>query len=191
MIATTTMTQVGLRLELVSLEMQSLNDRSLKDKLLNEIIAYCVPHKCLQSFTVWGMEDGDAHMRLTVEIDYDEHERQVKVYGEGLPEGVAGSYNLGCGPPGGEGAGLSQPGSCPHMGKALELYLKLVEDKGLRLHWTVRFRENRTEMCEKFGLVPAVVHDCTVSGVPSTVTNYRYPELTLTGRVSTKVVPAE
>jgi len=191
MIATTTMTQVGLRLKLVSLEMQSLNDRSLKDKLLNEIIAYCVPHKYLQGFTVWGMDGGDAHMRLAVEIDYDEHDRQVKVYGDGLPEGVEGRYSLGCAPPSSDGQGPSQPDNCPHMGKALELYLNLIKDKGLRLHWTVQFCEKRSEMCEKFGLAAAVIHDCTGSGTANTITNSRYPELTMTGSVSERIVPAE
>ncbi|MCO6438488.1 MAG: hypothetical protein J5J06_15465 [Phycisphaerae bacterium] len=191
MIATTTMTQVGLRLKLLSLEMQSLNDRSLKDKLLNEIIAFCVPHRYLQGFTVWGMDGGDAHMRLNVEIDYDEHDRQVKIHGDGLPEGIEGTYSVGLAPPSSNGQGPSHPKTCPYMGKALDLYLNLIKDQGLRLHWTVRFRENRAEMCEKFGLCAAVIHDCTGTGTPSTITSVDFPEMTMTGFVSERIVPAE
>ena len=134
------------------------------------------------------MDDGDAHMRLEVAIDYDEHEQQIRLSGDGLPEGMAGRYALADGPTAG---GLSQPGHCPHMGKALDLYIRLVKEKDLRLHWTVRFREQRQEMCEKFGLSPAVIHDCTVNGLQSTVTNSLYPELTIVGRVSQKVLPSD
>jgi len=189
MIATATMTQTKLRIELVNLEMQSLIDRSLKDELLNRIIDYCVPLKYLAAFTIWGMEQNEAHMRLDVQLDYDEYERQVKLSGDGLPEGLAGAYSLSCGPAGGGGAGTSQPAHCPHMGKALDLYIRLAREKGLRLDWSVRFRENRRELCEKFGLTPAFIHDCTSDAAPNSVTNSLYAELTMTGRMSHKVVP--
>ena len=189
MIGTTTMTQTGLRIELVSLEMQSLNDRSLKDSNLNEIIDYCAPRGFLESFTIWGMEDGKAHLRLRVELDYEEHERQIRLHGDALPDGMTGQYSITYGPPGGELEGFPQPPSCPHMGKALDLFIKLARDKGLRLHWTVCFREKRTEMCAKFGLERALIDDCSSGCAPSMVTNSRYPELTMTGRVSEAIVP--
>ena len=188
MTGTSTMTRTGLRLELVSLEMQSLNDRSMKDELLGDVIAYCVPRKFLANFTIYGMEGGDSHMRLEAAIDYDEHEEQVRLSGDGLPDGVAGSYALADGP---AGAGPARPDHCPHMGKALDLYIRLVKEKGLQLLWTVSFREKRREMCEKFGLVPVVIHDCTLGGLQSTVTNSLYSELTIVGRVSPKVLPRE
>ena len=79
---------------------------------------------------------------------------------------------------------------CPHMGKALDLYMRLVKERGLRLHWSVRFREKREEMCEKFGLGPAIIRDCTTDGISNEVTNSLHTGLTMMGRVSEQVATA-
>lgn len=189
MIATSTLTRTGLRLELVSLEMQSLNDRSLRDRLLNEIIAHCVPLKCLDHFTIWGLDADEARMRLEVRIDYDEHHHQVELSGDGIPDDLAGRYTLDDGPLGSPGSGSTRR-HCPHMGKAVDLYMRLVTEQGLRLVWTVRFGERREEMCKKFGLVPAAVRDGTVGGSESTITNSLYSEVIATGRVSSRAFPS-
>jgi hypothetical protein len=189
MISTSTLTRTGLRLELVGLEMQSLNDRSLRDRLLNEIIAHCVPLTCLDNFTIWGLDEDEARMRLEVRIDYDEHQHQVELSGDGVPDDLAGSYTLDDGPTGRPGSGPMRR-HCPHMGKAVELYMRLVKEQGLRLVWTVRFRERREEMCKKFGLVPAAVRDGTVGAPESTITNSLYSELIATGRVSSTPFPS-
>ncbi len=190
MLATSTLTRTMLRIEMLALELQSINDRSLKDKLLNEIIAHCMPLKYLEAFTIYGMDGDEAHMRLEVHIDYDEHEQQIKLFGDGSPDDIARNYAGDDGPSNGTGAGSSRQSHCPHMRKAVDLYMRLVKEKGLQLHWTVRFREKREEMRERFGLCPALIHDCTVGGMESEMTNSRYSELKVVGRVSPKALPS-
>lgn len=123
-------------------------------------------------------------------LDYDEHAQQVKLSGEGLPDGAAGTYALEYGPAADIGEG-SQPRCCPHMGKAVDLFIRLATDKGLRLRWAVRFRDKRQEMCEKFGLGPAIIRDGTGDGDENIVTSTFHPELSVRGRVSRKILPSE
>lgn len=190
MLRNTIMTQIELRLELISLELQSLNDRSVKNKVLNDIIAYCVPRKYLEGYTIYGMIGDQAHLRIEIEIDYEEHEQQVKLSGDGLSDDAVDHFALGDGPDEGRGGASTRGRHCPHMGKALGLYMHLAKNKGMRLHWSVRFREKREEMCEKFGLGPAIIRDCTTDGSTNRITNSELPEVSMTGRVSEQGAPA-
>jgi len=189
MLGTTTQTQTDIRLQMVSLEMQSINDRTVKDPLLQEIIAYCVPRKYLESYTIYGMDGDQAHMRLDVKIDYEEHEEQLKFSGDGLSGGLAGDFADVPTSNGGQVPG--QVRYCPHVATAVSLYVRLAREKGLRLHWAVRFREKRAEMCEKFGLGPAIIRDATTGGSANRVISSEHPELSVAGRVSTQIVPAK
>lgn len=195
MLKTHTLTRTGLRLELLGLEMRSLVDRSVKSSLLHEIIEYCVPRRLLRSFCVWAMRDHNALMRLDVEIDYDEHDRQIKLAGDNLPDGIAGCYSTECEPSPPRAGSDGQHASCPHVGKAVDLFVKTARDRGLYLTWNVSFCDRHAELYKKFGFSTSgssKFRDLT-RGSPSTrVINSRFPELSATAAVaSDPAAPSE
>ena len=191
MIRMQTLTQIRLRIELATLELQSIVARSVKAELLNDIIAYCVPKRLLSRFTIWGMKEGKGKLRLDVEIDYDEHDRQVKLHGEGLPDGIEGEYDLSSGPRKTDGEDPVAPKTCPYMGKAVDLYMNLIEERKLNMKWTVQFCRERAAMDERFNLRPVYIHDCTTDGVSNRVTSSQFSELSATVRASQGEVPNE
>lgn len=190
MTGTTTRTQTWLRMELLVLEMQSLADLSVKNARLQEIIAYCVPQKYLRSFTILGKNGNEAHIRLDVAIDYDEHDRLVRLSGDGLPNGFTGEYGIADGSNDAGAKKGTQPSHCPHMAKAVGLCVHLIREKGLQLEWSVQFREKAIEMARQFDLVLTTTRDCTGGGIKSPVTNSVLGELTATMCASEWAVPA-
>lgn len=188
------LTQTGLRLELLGLEMRGLVDRSVKSARLHEIIEYCVPRRLLRSFYVWAMRGNDGHMLLNVEIDYDEHDRQITLAGDGLPDGIAGSYSIEYGPRPPSTAPDRQRPSCPHVGKAVDLFTKAARDQGLRLAWNVRFCDRHAELYKKFGFStrasgPSRFRDLTRGGATTRIVDSLFPELSVTAVMATDASP--
>lgn len=176
------MTQTGLRLEMVSLEMRGLVDRSVKSPRLHEIIEYCVQRRLLHSFQVWAVRGNDGLMRLDVEIDYEEHDRQIRLAGDGLPDGVAGCYPVARAP-GNDGGWRA---GCPHVGKAVDLFVKTARDRGLHLTWNVCFCDKHAELNNRFGLTcgTSSFRDLTRNAKPNRIVHSLYSELSVSARIS-------
>ena len=167
--------------------MRSIVDRSVRSSCLHEIIEYCVPRRLLRSFWIWAMQDNDALMRLDVTIDYDEHDRQIELAGDGLPDGVAGSYVVGYGRPDAASARQDRHGTCPHVGKAVDLFVKAARDRGLYLTWNVSFLDRHAELYKKFGFTysgSSTFRDLTREAPSTKMVHSALPELSVSARVS-------
>jgi hypothetical protein len=177
MVSTTTITRTGVRLQLVALEMLSINDRSVRQGLLADIINECVPSGMLACFILWGRRGDQALARMDVAIDYDHHEKLVRLGGDAIPEELRGEYRGELGPAGSFSANPALRKHCPHMGKVIDLFCNLLRQKGLDLAWTVQFRDRADEMQRKFSLVPLSFTDQTAGAAANTVTDSLFPEL--------------
>jgi hypothetical protein len=180
------MTLTQLRLECLSLEMQSLVDRTVQCEQLREIVEYCVPRRLLRTVFVRANKGWDTMMRLQLEIDYKEHDRQITLSGDGLPDGIAGRYAIGDAPRGDHpGAGARLP-SCPRIGKAIELFTRIARDRGLYLDWDVSFVDRHEELHKMF-LLP-FPRDLTYSGHRKELTHTLFPELKVVAAVAPDIV---
>ena len=187
MAMTQTLTQTGLRLTLVTLEMQSMIDRSVKSTVLHDIVEFCVPRRLLRFFTIWAQRGNDGLMRLNVTVDYDEHDRQITLNGDGLPDGIAGTYAAECGTPEADRSQETRPRGCPNINKAIDLFAKTARDRGLFLTWAVGFTERHAELYKKFhfGSGNTAFRDRTVGTSATTLIHSEFPEL----RISAAVAP--
>jgi len=162
--------------------------RSVKSQTLHDIVDYCVPQRLLRSFTIWAQRGNDGLMRLNVRIDYDEHDRQVELTGDGLPSGIAGSYVIDSGAPGVDGTNRGRSHGCPSINKAIDLFVKTAKDRGLYLTWDVSFTDRHQELYKKFGFSwgsgPSTFRDLTV-GAPSTkLTHSKFAELEVSAAIA-------
>ena len=180
MSTTQIMTQTGLRLRIVALEMLSIVDRSVKCPSLRNIIEYCVPRRLLGSFTIWGMRGNDGMMWLTVSIDYIEHDRQITVGGTGLPDDCdfASDANSSC-----TTSSITKRSgvSCPQVNRAIDLFTAAATKLGLHLAWAVSFCDQSHELCQKFGIVGNPnFRNLTVGTTQKTLQHSALPELEVT-----------
>lgn len=161
--------------------------RSVKSTILHDIVEFCVPQRLLQSFTIWGQRGNDGLMRLNVRIDYDEHDRQIELTGDGLPQGVAGSYPLEFGTPSPNGSQEARSHGCPNINKAIDLFVKAARDRGLFLRWSVSFTRRHQELYKKFNFCfgNSEFRDLTVGAPSTTLTHSEFSEL----KVSAAIAP--
>ena len=153
--------------------------RSVKSTTLHDIVEFCVPQRLLRSFTIWAERGNDGLMRLNVRIDYDEHDRQIELTGDGLPQGIAGSYAYEYGTSGPDGSRRARPHGCPNINKAIDLFVKTARDRGLFLTWSVSFTERHDELDKKFhlGSGDGDFRDLTVGAPSTTLTHSEFSEL--------------
>jgi hypothetical protein len=163
--------------------MQSMIARSVKSTTLHDIVEFCVPQRLLSSFTIWAQRGNDGLMRLNVRIDYDEHDRQIELTGDGLPQGVVGSYAIECGA---SGPGRAHQHGCPSINKAIDLFVKTARDRGLFLNWSASFTGRHDELYKKFhiGSGNSKFRDLTVNAPSTTLTHSEFSELKVLAAVA-------
>lgn len=125
-------------------------------------------------------------MRLQLEIDYNEHDRQITLSGDGLPDGIAGRYAIGDAPCGNHPSVGTRLPSCPRISKAVELFTRIARDRELYLDWDVSFVDRHEELHKKFGLPYA--RDLTYSGHRKELTHTLFPELKVVAAVAPDIV---
>lgn len=188
MLALNTLTQTGLRLELVKLELHSLIDRSVKSEWLHEIIEYCVPRRLLRSVTIWGMRGTDGLMWLDIRLDYSEHDRQITLSGDTLPDGIAGSYTVGFSSNDTQESRKGRDPTCPHLAKALELFVETARARGFHFAYGISFTDQHDELRKKFGIGQSSgkseFRDLTRGAQSSTVIHSVLPELRLVAAIA-------
>ncbi|MCK4342363.1 MAG: hypothetical protein KAY37_11645 [Phycisphaerae bacterium] len=165
-------------------------EKTVKSQCLKEIIDFCIREKTLSHVTLWGLSDNEAHATMDLSIDYDRTGSHIK---------VASAYPVGAfyAPPA-DGTTASSGAPTPSendlrpiWSEAIDWFVQLLEEKKLRLHWTVRFRDRDEEMCEKFGLVPATHTDKTKDCPSHTIPNSVIPEFMLNTRFSGTMFPED
>src|SRR3989304_4726883 len=144
------LTKTTLHLEMLTLEVHSLIDRTMPLEILHEIAAYCVPRKLHFVIHIWGVRGNEGFMRLDIEIDFRMHAPIVSLGGCDLKDGVAGEYWV-ADPPASLASGRSST-SCPHIGKAVDLFMANLRARGLLAAWWVSFRNHAEELNARFGL---------------------------------------
>ena len=178
MATTATVTQTTVRLGLLTLEVHGLIDRTVGHEILHQVAAYCVPRRLLRCIHVYGMRARQALMRLDITIDYQAHDEFLTLGGCGLPEGVAGEYVLADGPAIGSRSQRSST-QCPHIGKAVDLFMAAMKKRGLAPAWTLEFCERQIERSAQFGLLGGEPFtDRTIGLRASTIRHTVLPELT-------------
>ena len=168
--------EIDILVHFVNLELLSINARSVKCGVLKAIIEDCQPKGLLASFTLYGARGNECLVKMKFLLDADEHKRVVEMSGGGIPEHLRGNF-AGFGLKGDADVGADSHRKCPFMGKAVDLLVKFVEQKKLRLGWVVSFRAQQAELCAKFGLAPSTLLDRTAGARTETLVNSHYTEV--------------
>ena len=141
-----------------------------------QFIEFCFPYGLLASFTLYGARGNECLAKMKILLDADEHKWVVEMSGGGIPEHLRGSF-VGVGLKDDADTGADSHRKCPYMGRAVGLFVKLVELEKLRLGWVCSFRGEQAELCAKFGLALNTLVDRTAGARTEALVNSHYTEV--------------
>ena len=189
-----TQTQIGtsLRLQLITFQLLVVDKKTVDSTYLREVVEYCVPRKCLGGISVCGVCGGTVHARYRVSIDYGNDGSRIKLrtdyWSHNASDGTGAGDKEECAPLSDSHADQF---TCQVWNQAIEWFVRLCEEKGLELKWTVTFCRDRDEMCKRFGLGPPSHVDKTLGTECHIIPNTQMSELTAGVLLDPEMYPEE
>ena len=180
-------TSIGIHLQIAIFQLLFAAEKMFGgDSLLPKIIEYCVSEKTLGNFTAWGLNGRGGHIKMIFSVNYADDGAQFNIDLDSFEGDVSPDLDINGG---GESPSRDSQELCRIWSQAIDWFMKLCTEKNLRFWWTVYFLERRTEMCQKFGLVPTDIVDHTDAEASHTIPNTVTSRVAVTAALDPNVYP--